>query len=392
MKYTNYGQRMDGNITSEQQIHDNKKVLEQIYLHPLTQFQPSNYVNPSHVVYDSQYPRWIDPSTQIPNQNNQLDEDYNHPLSNGTILRESYPEVPKSNASIDPCYAHNNLNRMDPPDLIQQTNLEASIAPSSSAAGQYISVNNYNNNHITMMGHQSHGSQNLIDRNMQNTQIGNLNLDDQSDSSESDASETRKSKDTGTTRRKREPWTARTESSYPRVWMTEQEMKHIDPDYEKNPRLAFQDMTKAKNGMKSFQIDWDQVELLNEHRRNTANEENERMKCHAPGTYVQMFVPKLYFPKGRLRECRDEWLRRKQMGDTSDSWTNRMRRKADRSNFNPELEGDSNLKSSLEDFPETTLVVHSENANVQNTNYAKFLKEVEKPHVKRCDPERNTEE
>lgn len=65
------------------------------------------------------------------------------------------------------------------------------------------------------------------------------------------------------------------------------------------------------------------------------------MNRHAPGTYVQKFVPKLYFPKGRLRECRDEWFRRKQMGDASDSWTNRMRRKADRSNFNPELKGDS---------------------------------------------------
>ncbi|KAF7893751.1 hypothetical protein EAF00_007265 [Botryotinia globosa] len=341
MKYTNYGQQMDGNITSEQQLHDNRKLLEQVYLHPLTQFQPSNYVNPSHVVYDSQHSRWIDPSPQIPNQNDQLDEGYNHSLSNGTILRESYPEVPKSNASVEPYYVDNNLSRMDTPDLVQQTNLEASIAPSSSAAGQYIPANNLNNNLNTMVGDQNYKSQELTDRNMKNTQIETQNVDAQTNSSESDASETRKSKDTKTTQRKRKPWTSRTESSYPRVWMTEQEMKHIDPDYEKNPRLAFQDMTKAKNGMKSFQIDWDQVELLNEHRRNAENEENERMMCHAPGTYVQKFVPKLYFPKGRLQECRDEWFRRKQMGDASDSWTNRMRRKADRSNYNPELEGDS---------------------------------------------------
>ncbi|KAF7939360.1 uncharacterized protein EAE97_007440 [Botrytis byssoidea] len=338
MKYTNYGQRMDG---SEQQIQDNQKLLEQIYLHPLTQFQPSNYVNPSHVVYDSQHSRWIDPPPEILNQNRQLNEDYNFPLSNGRILTESYPEVPKSNASIEPYYVDNNSIRMDNQHLVQQTNLEASIATSSSAAGQSIPVNNYLNNHITMTGDQSHGSQNLVNRNMQNTQIENQNLDDQSDSSGSDASETRKLKDTGTTRRKRKPWTARPESSYPRVWTTEQEMKHIDPDYEKNPRLAFQDMTKAKNGMKSFQIDWDQVELLNVHRRNAANEENERMKCRAPGTYVPKFVPKPYFPNARLQECRDEWFRRKQMGDASDSWTNRMRRKADRSNYNPELEGDS---------------------------------------------------
>ncbi|TGO45058.1 hypothetical protein BOTNAR_0706g00010 [Botryotinia narcissicola] len=336
MKYTNYGQRMD---RSEQQIQDNQKLLEQIYLHPLTQYQPSNYVNPSHVVYDSQHSRWIDPRPEILNQNNQLDEDYDPPLSNGTILTESYPEVPKSNASIEPYYVENNLNRMDTRHLVQQINLEASIDPSSSAVGQSIPANNYNNNHNTMMGDQNYRSQKLIDRNMQNTQIKNLNLGDQSDSSESDSSESRKSKDTGTTRRKRKPWTARTESSYPRAWMTKPEMKIIDPDYEKNPRLAFQDMTKAKNGMKSFQIDWDQVELLNEHRRNAANEENERMECHAPETYVPKFVPKLYFPNARLRECRDEWFRRKQMGDTSDSWTNRMRRKADRSNYNPELEG-----------------------------------------------------
>lgn len=143
-------------------------------------------------------------------------------------------------------------------------NLEPSVAPSSSVTDQSIPVNNYNNNHTTMMGNQSHGSRNPIDRNMQNTQIENLNSDDQSNTSDNEAPETRESKDKGTTQRKRKPWTARIESSYPRVWMTEEEMKIIDPDYEKNPRLAFQDMTKAKNGMKSFQIDWDQVELLNE--------------------------------------------------------------------------------------------------------------------------------
>ncbi|TGO36295.1 hypothetical protein BHYA_0129g00160 [Botrytis hyacinthi] len=366
MKYTNYGHRMDGNITSEQQIQDNQKVLE----------QPSSYVNPSHVIYDSQHSRWIDPSPQILNQNSQLDEDYNHSFSNGTILRKSYPEVPNSN---EPYYVQNNSNRTDTTALSQQTNLEASITPSSSAADQSIPVNNYTKNHANMIGGQSHGSQNLIDRNMQNTQIETQNTDAQSNSSESDASETTKSKDKGTTQRKRKPWTARTESSYPRVWMNKQEMKLIDSDYDKNPRLAFQDMTKAKNGLKSFQIDWDQAELLNEHRKNAAKEENERMKRHAPGTYVQKFVPKLYFPKGRLQECRDEWFRRKEMGDASDSWTNRMRRMADRSNYNPELE-------------DTTPVVHPENVNVQNTNYAKSLKEVEKPHVKRYDPERNRKE
>ncbi|TGO45201.1 hypothetical protein BCON_0413g00040 [Botryotinia convoluta] len=341
MKNTNYGQRMDGNMTSEQQVQDNQKFLEQVYLHPLAQYQSSNYVDPSHVMYDSQHSRWIDPSPEILEQIRQRDEEFNYPLSNENDSRTLYPEVLDPNAPTEPYYAQSNLNRTDTPALAEQTNLEAPIASSSSAAGQSIPVNNYNNNHTTTMGDQSHGSQNLIDRNIQNTQTEKLNADTQSDSSDSDAPETRKSKNKGAIQRKRRPWTTRTEFTYPRVLMTEQEMKLIDPEYEKNPRLAFKDMTNAKNGMKSFQIDWDQVELLNEHRRNAAHEENERMKRSASGTYVQKFVPKPYCPNGRLRECRDEWLRKKQMGGVSNSWTNRMRRMADHRRYNPELEGDS---------------------------------------------------
>lgn len=97
MKYTNYGQGMDDNMTSEQQILDNQKMLEQVYLHPLTQYQSSNYVNPSHVMYSSEHSRWIDPSPEIINQNNQLDEDYNYSLTDGNALRTSYPEVSNSN-------------------------------------------------------------------------------------------------------------------------------------------------------------------------------------------------------------------------------------------------------------------------------------------------------
>ncbi|KAI9642644.1 hypothetical protein NHQ30_009449 [Ciborinia camelliae] len=62
---------------------------------------------------------------------------------------------------------------------------------------------------------------------------------------------------------KRIPWWKRLESRYPRVPMTLQELKAIDPDYEKNPRRAFQDMNGEENRMKAFQISWDQMELLN---------------------------------------------------------------------------------------------------------------------------------
>ncbi|TGO17659.1 hypothetical protein BPAE_0412g00010 [Botrytis paeoniae] len=309
MKNTNYGQRMDGNMTSEQQIQDNQKFLERVYLHPLTQYQSGNYVDPSHVMYDSQHSRWIDPSPEILEQIRLRDEELNYPLSNEDNPRSLYPKVPDPNAPTVPYYVHSGLNRIETPALPQQTNLGATIAPSDFAPYASITVNNHNNT--------------------------------QSDSSDSEAPETRKSKNKGATQRKRRPWTTRTEFTYPRVWMTVQEMKIIDPEYEKNPRLAFEDMTNAKNGMKSFQIDWDQVELLKEHRRNAAHEENERMKRSAPGTYVQKFVPKPYCPNGRLRECRDEWLRRKQTGEVSDSWTNRMRRMADHRRYNPELDGDS---------------------------------------------------
>ncbi|KAF5868347.1 uncharacterized protein Bfra_007545 [Botrytis fragariae] len=361
---------MDGSMTSDQQVQDNQKFLEQVYLHPLTQYQSSNYVDPSHVMYDSQHSRWIDPSVEVLEQICQRDGGLNYPLSDEDNPRSLYPEVPDPNASTEPYYVHSGLNRTDIPALAQQTNPEASVAPSDSAAGQSVAVNNYNHNHNTTMGDESHESQNLVDRNMQNTQTEDMNADAQSDTSDSEAPETRKSKNKGATQRKRRPWTTRTEFNYPRVWMTEQEMKIIDPEYEKNPRLAFKDMTNAKNGMKSFQINWDQVELLNEHRRNVAHEENERMKRSAPGTYVQKFIPKPYCPNGRLRECRDEWLRRKQTGEVSDSWTNRMRRTADHRRYNPEFED--------------TIAVEK--------NYVISLKEVEKPHIKRCDPEGNREE
>ncbi|KAF7935145.1 uncharacterized protein EAE98_003190 [Botrytis deweyae] len=340
MKYTNYGNRMDG-MTPEQKIQDNQNFLERVYLHPLTQYQSGNCVDPTHVTYDRQHSRWIDPSPEVLEQICQRNGELEDPLSSKDNPRSLYPEVPNANAPTEPYYAHNVLNRTDNSVLAQQTSTEASIAPSVSAAGHSIPVKNYNNHHTITTEDQSHRSQNLIDKNMQETQNENLIADAQSDGSDGETPETSKSKNKGASKRKHRPWTTRTESAYPRVWMTEQEMKLIDPDYEKNPRLAFQDMTNAKNGMKSFQIDWDQVELLNEHRRHVANQEKERMKRSAPGTYAKNFVPKPYCPKGRLRECRDEWLRRKQMGDASDSWTNRMRRMADHTRYNPQLEGDS---------------------------------------------------
>ncbi|KAF7956257.1 hypothetical protein EAE96_005177 [Botrytis aclada] len=341
MRNTNYVQQIDGNMTSEQQIQDNQKFLEQVYLHPLAQYQSSNYVDPSRVMYDRRNPRWIDPSPEAISQNTELDEEYNHPLPNQNNSTTSYPDVPELNRPAEPYHAQNNLSREESPVLAQNASFGASNAPSGSATGQPNTVNNYNNNHATAIGDQSHGIQSLIDRNNQDTQTENLNADDQSDSSNSEAPETSKSKNKGAAKKKRKPWTERAEFTFSRVWMTEQEMKLIDPEYEKNPRLAFKDMTNAKNGMKSFQIDWDQVQLLNEHRRKAAREENERAKRSTPGEYVQKFVPKPYIPDGRLRKCRDEWFKKKQMGEVSDSWTNRKRRMADHTRYNPEAEDDS---------------------------------------------------
>ncbi|TEY73105.1 hypothetical protein BOTCAL_0083g00180 [Botryotinia calthae] len=341
MKDTNYGQRMDGNMTSGQRIQDNQKFLENVYLNPLTQYQSSNYVDPSHVMHDGQNSQWINSSPELLSQTNQRDEEYNFSLPNGNDLRRSYPDPPDSNAPTDPYYIQNNLHSTNVPILAQQASLEASIGTFRAVAGESIVANNYNSNLTTTMGDQSRGSPSLIDREVQSTQSDDLYGYSESEGSYSEAPETRNSKNEGTTKRKHRPWTMRAEFTYPRVWMTEQEMKLIDPEYEKNPRLAFEDMKNAKNGMKSFQINWDQVEVLNEHRRNGMHEENERMKRCAPGTYVPNSVPKIYCPKGRLRECRDEWLRKKEMGEISDSWTNRIRRTANHRRYDPELKRES---------------------------------------------------
>ncbi|KAM0148723.1 hypothetical protein ACHAQE_001132 [Botrytis cinerea] len=341
MKNTNYGQRMDGNMTSGQRIQDNQKFLENVYLNPLSQYQSSNYVDPSDVMYDSPSLRGIDPSPETLSQTDQGDEEYNFSSPIGNDLRRSYPDPPNSNAPTDPYYIQNNLNSTDVPVLAQQASFEASIAISRAVAGESIAANNYNSNHATMMEDQSREIPSSIDREVHSTQIDDLYGYSESEGSYSEVPETRNFRNEGTTKRKRTPWTMRAESAYPRVWMTEQEMKLIDPEYEKNPRLAFRDMTNAKNGMKSFQINWDQVEVLNEHRRNAVHQENELMKRYAPGTYVPNFVPKIYCPKGRLRECRDEWLRKKETGDVSDSWTNRKRRTADHKRYQPELKRES---------------------------------------------------
>ncbi|KAJ8067834.1 hypothetical protein OCU04_003428 [Sclerotinia nivalis] len=115
-------------------------------------------------------------------------------------------------------------------------------------------------------------------------------------------------------------------SKYPRVQMTETELKAIDPTYEKNHRRTFQDMRNSKNGTKPCRIDWDQVELLNAHRQKARHDEEERQKLCGPGEYVPKFIAADYKPKDKLQKYQNAWLEAKKKGVISDAWMNRKRR------------------------------------------------------------------
>ncbi|KAF7877429.1 hypothetical protein EAF04_001106 [Stromatinia cepivora] len=164
----------------------------------------------------------------------------------------------------------------------------------------------------------------------------NLNPDAQNASIGDAIPAPKRAKGGASAKKERRSRMGRDESHYPVVWMTEPEMKAIDPNYEKNPRRAFQDMGNAKRGCnKGFQIDWDQVELLNAHRQNARHDEQEREKLCGPGQYVPKFINPDYKPKARLQEHQNAWREAKKEGVISDDWTNRIRRTANRKHYKP---------------------------------------------------------
>ncbi|APA15841.1 hypothetical protein sscle_15g106110 [Sclerotinia sclerotiorum 1980 UF-70] len=112
------------------------------------------------------------------------------------------------------------------------------------------------------------------------------------------------------------------ESKYPRVTITEEEMKVIDPCYESRPRRTFQGLRNSWNTSKTCRIDWDQVELLNAHRRKARHDEEERQKLCSPGEYVPKFISADYKPSDKLRKYQNAWLEAKKVGVISDAWMN----------------------------------------------------------------------
>ncbi|QSZ32308.1 hypothetical protein DSL72_001882 [Monilinia vaccinii-corymbosi] len=166
-------------------------------------------------------------------------------------------------------------------------------------------------------------------------------------------------------------WECRLESYYPRVWMLEEEAKMVEKNYDKNPRKAFQNMSNAKNNMKSIQLDWDQVELLNSIRQAARNVEEERRKLCKPEEYIAKEIPSDYKPKARLLQCYNAWLEAKQEGGmVSNSWTNRKRRTADNRTYKPakEEEGqeDESSEPILRASPQSSALAQPGNSPVQN--------------------------
>ncbi|CAD6448988.1 3030114c-40bb-4fba-a77a-532f6b5580ef [Sclerotinia trifoliorum] len=108
-------------------------------------------------------------------------------------------------------------------------------------------------------------------------------------------------------------------SKYPRVTITEEEIKVIDPAYENRFRRKFQGLRNSRTASKTRRIDWDQVELLNAHRRGARHNEKERRKLCSPGEYVPKFISAEYKPTKKLRKYQDSWLEAKKVGVISDT-------------------------------------------------------------------------